>query len=213
MRSGIARLDRPRDLREELGAAPLGTRGPDRQRDADGDREPESGPEDHERGREIDVEHGRRSLARSIVLATMALASWLAAAGAEAAEPIRYDVEASVDRGRGLVTMDVRIEVALDGTEDELRLWLFADRLAVAPAAMEERSWRWIYPGEIDLGGVVVSDATLDGAAVDGVLEPRAERDAGGSDFVVPIASGEARTAVVTLHAVLDVPVRFGRLG
>lgn len=202
-----------RDLREDRRASLLRAGGADQQRHAHGDREHRGGAEDDQRGGEIDTEHARPRFARSAAAATIAVALWSWVSLADAAEPLRYEVSASVARGRGEVTMDVALDVALDGTETELRLWLFPDRLAVSPAAMEERSWRWIYPGEVDLGGITVSDVEIDQAAVETRLEPYPERDAGGSDLVLPMSPGAPRTVHVTMHVVLDVPDRFGRLG
>ncbi len=134
-----------------------------------------------------------------------------------AAEPERYEVDARVDRATGLVTADVVIRVRVAEGEASIALWLYADRLAVAPSPMEERSWRWIYPGEIDLGGITIDALSVDGSLVEGTTAPLSgahrARDFAGSDLVVPVAPGLARTVEVRFAMRLDVPDRFGRLG
>ncbi|MFO0710596.1 MAG: hypothetical protein U0353_12200 [Sandaracinus sp.] len=144
---------------------------------------------------------------------------WVATPRAHAARARRYEVEAELDARSGLVREHVVIELEVGEGEAEARLWLYPDRLAVPPEAMEERSARWIYPGEIDRGGITLEHLTVEGAAVAPRVAPLGEpgglrtRDTGGSDLVVPIAPGAARTIRIELDATLDVPDRFGRLG
>jgi hypothetical protein len=160
-------------------------------------------------------------MTRAACSVVLALVAWLGLrpAGARAAEAISYEVTATLDVGRGRVTEDVVIEVHVGEREGEVRLWLYPDRLAVAPRTMEERSARWIFPGEIDLGGITIDSVAVDGEAVEphrAPLGPESElrgRDTGGSDLVVPIDAGSARTLMVRVRATLDVPDRFGRLG
>lgn len=144
--------------------------------------------------------------------------TWLVAARALAAEPERYDVDARIDVASGTIDASVTIDVAVRADEDHLTLWLYPDRLAVPPSPMEERSWRWIYPGEIDRGGLTLSDVAVDGApvALQVTSAPEGQlrgRDFAGSDARLAIAPGEARTVRVTFTMHLDVPDRFGRLG
>jgi hypothetical protein len=173
---------------------------------------------------------GKRRLARCVALALSWCGAWLALLGgglspsaARAAVPERYEVDAILDVERGRVEEHVVVCVAVGEAEREIRLWLYPDRLGVAPDAMEERSARWIYPGEVDLGGIEVTRVRVDGREVTatriplgaGDADARSERSrgTGGSDLVVPIEPGPSRTVVLTMDAILDVPGRFGRLG
>ncbi len=153
-------------------------------------------------------------------LASLALACTpiLVVPRARAAEPERYAIDAVIDGAAGTVTAEVTVRVHVEEGESAVVLWLYADRLAVAPSPMEERSWRWIYPGEIDLGGVTVSEVRVDGESV--AVEPVASsetedrgRDFGGSDLRVPVSPGPSRTVELRFSMRLDVPDRFGRLG
>jgi hypothetical protein len=161
------------------------------------------------------VKHEGSSKLASLVLACT---SFLVVASARAAEPERYEVDVTVDPASGIVSGDVTIRAHVAEGEASITLWLYADRLAVAPSPMEERSWRWIYPGEIDLGGITLDALTVDGEAAEGELlsSPLGDlrgRDFGGSDLVLPVDPGPARTVVVRFAMRLDVPDRFGRLG
>lgn len=161
----------------------------------------------------------RRFCKACAVFVTLAFLTWTPAAVASAAEPEEYRVRAAIEREAGRVRGQVWVRVRVGPGEDHIRLWLYADRLAEAPSTMDERSWRWIYPGEIDRGGIEVSSLRVDGVAVDAVRESRPAgeargRDFSGSDLVVPVdPSEEARSVVVELEFALVVPGRFGRLG
>lgn len=148
------------------------------------------------------------------------LAIWCATgeSRAAAAEPVGYRVRARVDREVGTVDGTMWVDVRVGEGEDHIRLWLYADRLAVPPAAMTERSWRWIYPNEVDEGGIEVRGVRVDGHAV----QPRVERappgepcgrDVAGSDLIVPVEPGAPRTLELRLRFRIRVPGRFGRLG
>jgi hypothetical protein len=143
---------------------------------------------------------------------------------AHAARPERYEVDAELDASSGRVRESVVVEVSVGEAEREVRLWLYGDRTAAAPAAMEERSARWIYPGEVDLGGLEITRVSVDGhettttrvplgAATSDASPALRSRDAGGSDLVIPIEAGPARRVSIRVEAILDVPDRFGRLG
>jgi hypothetical protein len=130
---------------------------------------------------------------------------------AQAAEPLAYEVVGRLDGST--LEVDVRVRVALAPGERELRVWLYGDRLRVAPAALDERSGRWIYPGEISLGGWEDLAVELDGAPVTFERAPLASgADAGGSDLVIAVPEGPTE---VELHVRgrLVVPDRYGRLG
>lgn len=137
---------------------------------------------------------------------------------ARAAEPEHYRIAAAIARAEGRIEGQMWVRVRLEADEDRIVLWLYPDRLAVAPHAMEERSWRWIYPGEIATGGIEVDDVRVDGRRVEGDVRRRPAggprgRDVAGADLVVPVAPGEARSVELSLRFVLRVPDRFGRLG
>ena len=135
-----------------------------------------------------------------------------------AAEPQAYRVSAELDVQGGIlrVRQDVRVRVA--AAETFVRLWVYADRLSQAPSDMEERSWRWIYPGEVSLGRLRVSDLRVDGQRVAFRWRPVSrwdpdDRAQSGSDIYVPIASASERTVTISLRYRLRIPARFGRLG
>lgn len=192
--------------------------------------------QDGERNAEIEGEHGveaesmtRGRCVRAILLglaAALAAVLALSLSRARAATPERYDVEARVDVEAGRIVTRTEIQLRVEQGESVVRLWLYADRLAVAPRVMDGRSARWIYPGEISLGGVDVTRVTVDGVAVEvsrHALDEGAQerpdrpairaRDFGGSDLVVPLPPGPSRVVRITIESSLSVPDRFGRLG
>ena len=154
-----------------------------------------------------------------LTIASLALAcTWLVAISASASEAERYTIDARIDASSGSIDASIAIDVSVGPEEDAIRLWLYADRLAVSPSSMDERSWRWIYPGEVDQGGIALTSVAIDGHAADLTItsEPVGERrgrDFAGSDALVAIAPGGARTVHLTFEMHLDVPDRFGRLG
>ena len=137
---------------------------------------------------------------------------------ARAAVPEEYRVRARIERGEGRVRAHVWVRVRVAEGEDHVRFWLYPDRTAETPARMNERSWRWIYPGEVDRGGVEVDRVRVDGAEAAGSLERRPSgeprgRDTAGTDLVVPVPSGPARSVEIAIDLRVRVPDRFGRLG
>ncbi|MCA9605587.1 MAG: hypothetical protein KC619_08340 [Myxococcales bacterium] len=156
---------------------------------------------------------------RLLAVVTGATLVLLASSQARAATPEAYRVRASITRDEGRVRGHLDATVRLAPGETEVRLWLYPDRLAVPPSTMDERSWRWIYPGEIDRGGITVDAITVDGAPAGSRREhaavgaPRG-RDFAGSDLFVEVApSDEARTVRLALDFEVVVPGRFGRMG
>ena len=150
--------------------------------------------------------------------AALLLAAILAIpAPASAAEPESYEVVARAHLGSGVITLSQRVHVRVSDGEREVRLWVYADRLAVPPRVLGERTWRWLYPGDVDHGEVTLESARVDEEPV----EPRIEReeggergrDARGADLVLPVRAGEARTVVIELAMRIRVPSRFGRMG
>lgn len=135
------------------------------------------------------------------------------APSAQAAEPVRYEVRAEITDDVLTITTDVRVRAA---GESSLRFWLYADRLAEPPEAMDDLSAQWVYPREIDRAPVSVDSVTIDG--VPARWERRqptedAKRDRAGADVLVfgeaPL-DGEVTVRLVTHQRV---PERFGRLG
>lgn len=146
-------------------------------------------------------------------------------ARASAASVEGYEVDADVDVERGRVVEHVAVRARVEEGEDRVRLWLYGDRLAVAPSAMDERSARWIYPGEVALGGYAIERVRVDDREASYAREalgehdpprpdraPLRARDLGGSDLVVAIDPGPARVVTIRVDATLEVPERFGRL-
>jgi hypothetical protein len=138
-------------------------------------------------------------------------------ARARAAEPESYEVRARVMRDAGEVVIEQTIRARVSAGEREVRLWLYGDRLAVPPRALGERTWRWIYPGDVDAGEVAIDRVEIDGVAARVALERQSGgirgRDALGADAIVPIEPGSARTVEIRLAVRMRVPARFGRVG
>lgn len=167
---------------------------------------------------------GWRTFFRAVALGGALVVLWPIAT-ARAAEPERYEVRAEIDRDAGELAIEERVWARVAEGEREVRLWVYADRLAVAPRALGERSWRWIYPGDVDRGEVILERVALrDASAAHDHLEiatPAIERDEGGArgrdalgaDVIVPIAPGPARTVELSLALRVRVPARFGRMG
>jgi hypothetical protein len=162
----------------------------------------------------------KRDLCKAGAALGVLLALGIVAAGvAHAAEPEGYRVRARVAGEAGRVEGELTVRVRLADGEDHVRLWLYGERLGVPPSAMDERSARWVYPGEVSRGGIRLSDVTVDGERVP-LPEPEAQPsgtargiDVAGADVRVPIEPGPARTVELALRFVLTVPGRFGRLG
>lgn len=136
---------------------------------------------------------------------------------AEAQRPLGYAVHARVHPDTGFVEGALHVTVEVPEGTRRARLWLYGDRLAVAPAALDEINARWIFPGERDTSAFSVTDVRVDGAPVKPRIEryppgtPRG-RDVAGSDLWVPVPDG-ARRVGIRLRFTLRLPRRFGRLG
>jgi hypothetical protein len=158
------------------------------------------------------------SAARVGLAAALLCAHAMAAATAHAARPERVVVHARLDARRGEIAGALAAEVAVDEGEASIALWSYAHRLTVAPDAMDELSWRWIFPGEVDRGHVVVTDVRVDGERVPARLEAEAAGtprgiDVRGASLRVPVPAGRARAVVLRLRFRVRLPSRFGRLG
>ncbi len=94
-----------------------------------------------------------------------------------------------------------------------VRLWIYADRLAAAPAAMDEHNAQWIYPREVDLSEPQV-EVRVDGGRVGARWErrpPPEGRDTRGGDLLVDVGSPGAH--VLSIRFRYRLPERFGRIG
>jgi hypothetical protein len=136
---------------------------------------------------------------------------------ATAQTPLGYAVHARVHSQTGLVEAAMHVAVQVPPGAEHVRLWLYPDRLAVAPAALDEINAEWIFPGEVDRGGIHVHDVRVDGSPV----RPRRQsnpvgsargRDVAGADLLVPVPPGAGRVGI-RLRFRLQLPRRFGRLG
>ncbi|MGF1467031.1 MAG: hypothetical protein ACFCGT_12940 [Sandaracinaceae bacterium] len=141
---------------------------------------------------------------------------WPSAARALAPEEVTVRARVGPRWTRVVGVMEARVR--LDGGERSVGLWLYGDRLRAVPSALDERTARWIYPGEVDRGGVEVSSVSVDGRAVDAVrvAHPRGHPkglDVAGVELRVPVEAGSERAVTVRVAFVLTVPARFGRLG
>lgn len=137
---------------------------------------------------------------------------------ARAAEPVSYAVNARIHVDEGVVVGAMHADVLVGAGEEHIRLWLLPDRLAVVPSEMDDRSARWIFPGEVDLGGIRVTDVRIEGAGARTrvVRRPAGEargRDAAGADLLVSVVPGPERRVDLRLRFVVALPQRFGRLG
>lgn len=149
-----------------------------------------------------------------VALALVALVTLLPRAStARALDVETVDLAARIDAANGRVAGVERIVVGVGEGDHELRLWLWADRLAVAPTGMDERTWRAIYPGEVALGGAQIERVEVDGARAAIAPCGTAPRDVAGTTWRLPIPPGASREVTVVVHFRIDVPVRFGRLG
>ncbi|MEZ4253346.1 MAG: hypothetical protein R3B99_34495 [Polyangiales bacterium] len=86
----------------------------------------------------------------------------LLASRAHADDPVVRSVEVEAQLQDDTLRGVVRFEVTSDG--DPLRVWLYSDRNAVEPSAMDQRSSRWIFPRERDLAPTRVR-VSVDGVA------------------------------------------------
>ena len=159
----------------------------------------------------------RRAASIVSVLAATLLSS-LVIDTVSAAEPMSYAVNARVHVDDGVVVGAMHADVRVAEGETTVRLWLHPDRLAVAPASMDYRSARWIYPGEIDLGGIVVTDVRVEDRPAEVEVTRRAPgtergRDALGADLLVRVPRGPARRVDLRLRFTIELPQRYGRLG
>ena len=137
---------------------------------------------------------------------------------ASAADPVAVHVAARIAPLRGEIEGEAELRVRVGEGEDHVALWLYADRLAVAPGVLDEQSYRLVYPGERALGAAHLADVRVDGRTV--TPRRRAEdrsagraRDAFGALHDVPVEPGRARILTIRLRFQVRVPERFGRLG
>lgn len=161
-----------------------------------------------------------------IAVAALTVLAWPAASHALDVE--RYEVRAIASRATGRLAIEETITLRLDADETEIALWSYGDRLREPPRAMEERSYRWIYPGEVDRGRYDLGDIRVEGAVLARApsIEPHRERptfdapaeldarDRGGSLTHLELEPADhPREVVIRLRVDAYVPDRFGRMG
>ena len=129
-----------------------------------------------------------------------------------------YAVNARIHVEEGVVVGAMHADVRVREGQSTIRLWLHPDRLAVSPSAMDARSARWIYPGEIELGGIRVTEVRVEDVAAEVRIERRGlggdrGRDALGADMLVSVPPGAERRVDLRLRFAIELPARWGRLG
>jgi hypothetical protein len=164
---------------------------------------------------------------RSAVAYIGAVCAWLLVcepAHVRAFDAEEYTVDVRLDDDHRRVEGTWRVTGTVDPGEREVSLWVYADRLAVTPKAMDERTQRWIFPREVSLGGTSVRAVRAGGVALEtrvvpvgGTTEPAhgnaRRRDAGGSDLLVTLPPGLTGRVTLELEFSVEIPERFGRLG
>lgn len=94
-----------------------------------------------------------------------------------------------------------------------VRLWIYADRLAVPPGALDEHNAQWIYPREIDRSEPRV-EVVVDGRRASPRWDrrrPPEGRDTRGGDLLVDV--GAPGPHELRIRFAYRLPERFGRLG
>lgn len=132
---------------------------------------------------------------------------------AQPAPASNYRVDAHLDGDvlRVSASIDVR-----PSAEARLRFWFYGERLAEAPAAMDEHNARWIFPREVDLSSVEELVVEVDGQPaphrwVLGLQGSLDSRDVAGSQLWVGAEAGHAHRVVIRYTQ--RMPERFGRIG
>ncbi len=163
---------------------------------------------------------GRQRVAWAARVAAVAvLAALLGGRGvAAAAEPVEVRVRARITRASGVIDGDLQVAVRVAEGEDHVTLWVYADRLAVVPAALDEQSFRAVYPGERARGGVTLREVRVGGRAAEARRRRDDHaagrvRDTSGAVYDVPVEPGPARVLMLALRFRVNVPQRYGRLG
>ena len=145
--------------------------------------------------------------------------SFASRAIAQQHRPLSYDVDGVAHVARGEISGHVSCLLQTDPKEPVVTFWLLPDRLRDVPDAMDRITARSVFPGEIDLGGITVTDVTVNGGRAEHaiVTQPARSlrgRDAAGSDLAVTIPRSLRGNQVrVSVRFVLSLPKRFGRLG
>ncbi len=140
----------------------------------------------------------------------MLLANLALSAPGRADTLLTQSVQAALTQ-EGLLTGTATLRVETDTAT--VRLWVYADRLAVAPAALDEHNAQWIYPREIDRSEPVV-EVEVDGRPATPRWDrrrPPEGRDTRGGDLLVDV--GAPGRHVLTVRFRYRLPERFGRLG
>ena len=132
-----------------------------------------------------------------------------------APRPVSYSVRATLSDDAELGALTT---IGVDaGRASALRFWLYSDRLAEPPEAMDELSAQWIFPREVERSPVQVMWVEVDGHRVPFQrVRGGGERgrDRSGTDLRVALpASTQGRQVTVRIRTRQRLPERFGRLG
>lgn len=131
--------------------------------------------------------------------------------------PVSYAVDARfLDREHSRIAVDARVAVDVTAGTRQVRLWWPVERLGRVPGAVDERSWRWVFPGEADLAPPELVSVSVGGTDVTAgtVVQPvPGMADVAGADLLVPLPAGVRGRVVLRTRTVVTLPRRFGRLG
>lgn len=133
------------------------------------------------------------------------------AVGAQAyAQAPHYDVEATLlnDPLRVRVQTNVTFEVAAG---DDVTFWLYAARTLVQPQNLDDRNWRWIFPGNLSLASLHWHSLQIDGQSAH-FEHRRRDLDARGIELVPTTPLREGKHSARFVYEFI-LPERFGRIG
>lgn len=125
-------------------------------------------------------------------------------------------VFARLDAGAGVVTGTVRLAVD-NPTHDPLDrayVWLYPNRFAVRPSALDDVTFYWVYPDRFDAGWMRITAARQAGRAASARVEPHALAGDGALVAITlpsPVAPGERLELELAYEA--HVPERYGGYG
>ncbi len=148
----------------------------------------------------------------------LALAPRPARADDAAPLPVRYAVDASLDRAAGTVTARGRITLTADANglrapDGSLGIWLYADRTAGVPPSVDDLSFDRHFPYGVSRGGYRGVTLMVDGCA-ETSLGPDAQPNAVRGRFVrLPVCATATEPLTVRFTTSLSVPARYGTLG
>lgn len=154
---------------------------------------------------------------RRLLLCAAVLLAGAGAARAHAEGATSLDV--TLDAGRRRVHGTVRIEIPnpTRAPLDRAYVWLYPNRFATRPAALDDVNFHWIYPNEFSAGQMRVLAARQGGRPVPAAAMGAAPHAAAGEgvlwviDLPAPVAPGER--LVLELEYAAIVPERYGGFG